>query len=466
MQTNLKRTLTRIAAILSRRIDRPATILSRVIILILIGIFIGQEFPPPGEPATQIARAVGDQGFDFVQWEGDGLAEKITQVGVPIQNYLDEQQQVQFVLDYMDRTHQWLVLENKISNLYATVPVTESAAATLDLRSQRDELRNQIEQQRPTVESILQQQVASVLSDQGFAVGGEVLPPVAARISPLPYILIISARDNINRLDSIGLQTGLNVDQAEYLETKVLSDTNQSALVVPIGGLAAYPAMILETSDLTWLLQTISHEWTHNWLYLRPLGYSYLADDNGEIRTINETTASIVGDEVGLQVMRRYYLDRLKHDHPDLVEPQPLVIPTPDGSPAPNRSSDPNQFNFSATMHATRIHVDALLADARSLEAQNQLDQANTKISKAEQYMEQQRQLINSHGYRIRKINQAYFAFYGAYADQPGASGSDTVGPNVIAMRVYSPNLRAFLDRMSTILTLDQLKQAVEELKP
>lgn len=27
--------------------------------------------------------------------------------------------------------------------------------------------------------------------------------------------------------------------------------------------------------------------------------------------------------------------------------------------------------------------------------------------------MEAQRQLINSNGYRIRKINQAYFAFYG-----------------------------------------------------
>jgi hypothetical protein len=455
MKTKLKQTIT-----------QTTKVLSRLLVLILIGIAIGQEYPPPGEPSTQISRAIGNQFFDFVQWESQTIAEKISQNAVPIQNYLSDQEQAQFVLDYMDRTHQWLVLENKISDVYATVPVTQSAAATADLRSQRDELRRQIEQQRPTAEAILQQQIASVLNDQGFAVGGEVAPPVAARISPLPYILIVSARDEIRRIDSLGLQAGLNVDQAERLEEKVLSDTQRSALVVPIGGLAAYPTMILETSDLTWLLQTFAHEWTHNWLELRPLGYSYLGAENGEIRTINETTASIAGDEVGLQVMRRYYLDRLKRDHPDLVEPQPLAIPNPDGLPVPDRPTDPNQFNFSATMHATRVHVDELLTEARAFNAQNQIDQAEAKIVEAEQYMEQQRQLINSHGYRIRKINQAYFAFYGAYADQPGAAGSDPIGPNVIALRVYSPTLHAFLDRISSVLTLDALKQAVEELKP
>jgi hypothetical protein len=33
-------------------------------------------------------------------------------------------------------------------------------------------------------------------------------------------------------------------------------------------------------------------------------------------------------------------------------------------------------------------------------------------------------------------------------------------------LRVYSPNLRAFLDRVSSVLSLADLKQAVEALKP
>jgi hypothetical protein len=36
----------------------------------------------------------------------------------------------------------------------------------------------------------------------------------------------------------------------------------------------------------------------HNWLYLRPLGYSYLADSH-VVRTINETVANLSGNELG-----------------------------------------------------------------------------------------------------------------------------------------------------------------------
>ena len=67
-------------------------------------------------------------------------------------------------------------------------------------------------------------------------------------------------------------------------------------------------------------------------------------------------------------------------------------------------------------MHKTRVHVDELLAEG--------------KIDEAEAYMEQRRQIFVQNGYYIRRLNQAYFAFYGAYADVPGgAAGEDPVGP-------------------------------------
>ncbi len=62
-----------------------------------------------------------------------------------------------------------------------------------------------------------------------------------------------------------------------------------------------------------------------------------------------------------------------------------------------------------------------MLAEARRLKAAGQPGEAQAKIVEAENYMEERRQFINSHGYGIRKLNQAFFAFYGAYADQPGA---------------------------------------------
>jgi hypothetical protein len=255
------------------------------------------------------------------------------------------------------------------------------------------------------------------------------------------------------------------VEIADRIETQVLSTTNQAGLVVPIGGLAAYPTMIEETGDTLWLMQTIAHEWTHNWLYLRPLGYSYLAD-SPNIRTINETVANLSGGELGLKVMRRYYLETLKKEHPDLVEPKPLVAPDLNPSTQPPPQRDLNEFSYNTALYETRVKVEEMLAAARQLKAAGKPAEAEAKIIEAENYMEERRQFINSHGYNIRKLNQAFFAFYGAYADRPGgAAGSDPTGPSVVALRAYSSSLRQFLDRVSSVLTLEDLQKAVAEFK-
>jgi hypothetical protein len=101
-------------------------------------------------------------------------------------------------------------------------------------------------------------------------------------------------------------------------------------------------------------------------------------------------------------------------------------------------------------MHTTRVKVDELLAEG--------------KIEEAEAYMEQRRQLFWENGYNIRKLNQAYFAFHGAYADEPlGAAGEDPVGAAVRALRAQSPSLTQFLNKISLMTSFEQLKQAVEQ---
>ena len=85
-------------------------------------------------------------------------------------------------------------------------------------------------------------------------------------------------------------------------------------------------------------------------------------------------------------------------------------------------------------MHITRVHVDELLAAG--------------KVTEAETFMEQRRLFFWENGYAIRKLNQAYFAFYGAYADVPGgAAGEDPVGPAVRALRAQSASLTVFLKK-------------------
>jgi hypothetical protein len=99
-------------------------------------------------------------------------------------------------------------------------------------------------------------------------------------------------------------------------------------------------------------------------------------------------------------------------------------------------------------MHTTRIHVDELLAAG--------------KIEEAEAYMEQRRKVFWDNGYPIRKLNQAYFAFYGAYADVPGgAAGEDPVGPAVRALRAQSGSLTKFLESISKMTSFQQLQDAL-----
>jgi hypothetical protein len=42
------------------------------------------------------------------------------------------------------------------------------------------------------------------------------------------------------------------------------------------------------------------------------------------------------------------------------------------------------------------------------------------KVELAEEFMEERRQFFWKKGYHIRKLNQAYFAFHGAYAGRRG----------------------------------------------
>jgi hypothetical protein len=218
------------------------------------------------------------------------------------------------------------------------------------------------------------------------------------------------------------------------LENNVDGNLDVSSLVVPVGGIGSYPTMIERTTALDWLSNTIAHEWTHNWLTMRPLGLNY--ETSPELRTMNETTASISGTEISLIVLKKYY--------PDIAPEYAIQTRAVSQPLSPAKSN----FDFRVEMHTTRVHVDELLAAG--------------KITEAETYMDQRRHIFWDNGYPIRKLNQAYFAFYGAYADVPGgAAGEDPVGPAVRALRGQSSSLTAFLKTIAQMSSFQQLKDAL-----
>lgn len=424
------------------------------VLLIIVGLVITREYEPPGAFAPAVNRLIVSNAFDFVGWEAGALAAKGALALVPAPDYLGEPQRKSIVLDYIDRVGRSEALQDEIDSLYADPKVADPAAASARQRQELARLRAQQTSQQTTVETILEEQIATMLSAQGFALGGQVLPPVKFRLTPLPQMLIISPRDEIYQKDAFPLVAGLTTDRAEAIERDIDQRFGVSSLVQPIGGLGFYPAMMLETTSLDWMIHAAAHEWTHNWLELRPLGQSYL--QSPEARTMNETTAVLVEKEVGEMAVRRFY--------PELAPPpRPTPTPGPALMPAPTPTRDPNRFDFRAEMRITRIEVDRLLAESRKAKAAGDLATAAARINQAEEYMRQRRVFFSEHGYAFRKLNQAYFAFHGAYADQPGAAGEDPVGPAVKRLRDRSPSLKAFLDTMAPMTTFAELKRALGE---
>ena len=75
--------------------------------------------------------------------------------------------------------------------------------------------------------------------------------------------------------------------------------------------------------------------------------------------------------------------------------------------------------------------------------------------------MEARRHVFVDHGYAIRRLNQAYFAFYGAYADTPGERGEDPVGPAVEAFFAKCPDVGAFIRAIAAVTSFAQLQEMI-----
>ena len=105
-------------------------------------------------------------------------------------------------------------------------------------------------------------------------------------------------------------------------------------------------------------------------------------------------------------------------------------------------------YGFAIDKHHTQFGDDPQFEDVAKL---------------AEQYMELRRLFFWDNGYRIRKLNQAYFAFYGAYADTPGgAAGDDPVAAAVRALFDQSDSVADFIRTISWMSSFEELEGYLE----
>ena len=401
----------------------------------MMAILLGASTVPVSDELARLRSFTRTLEFDYVSWTLDALGVKFGQIALGTAGYLPVDDRSNTVLSELDLINQINQVESKLNDIYADPDISDPKAASADLRRQLSDLQAQRHQLEPVAESILQEQVSDIAAEVGLTFAGQALPPVLFHITPPPDALIISPRDVIRQDYNISILPDISVDQMDTLENQVDQSLNVSSLVVGIGGIGLYPTMVEQTTDINALAEVVTHEWGHNYLTLRPLGVSY--ENSPELRTMNETVASIAGKELGRALVQKYY--------PDYLPPEAPPMPAVTDSEQP---STPPAFNFNDEMHLTRVNTDKLLSDG--------------SIDAAETYMELRRQYLWAHGYHIRKLNQAYFAFYGAYADQPaGAAGADPVGAAVRLLREKSSSLADFINRIAWMWNFDQLREAV-----
>jgi hypothetical protein len=293
--------------------------------------------------------------------------------------------------------------------------------------AQIEELRQRTKDMQTDVEETIESEISAVLVQEGFSSRiGVIFPPVDTVFAASPGALIISPRDRIAQISSTLLKPGLSREVRNELEDLIFREDGVSALVVSTGGVATYPSVVSASGSLRDALVISAHEWLHHWFFFQPLGQHFW--DNADMTTLNETAASIGGEIIG--------------DRAFTAMTGELVSREPDSA---DETADPDAFGFTEVMRETRLTAEDLLAEG--------------KIEEAEEYMEEQRQLIADNGIFIRKINQAFFAFHGSYAT--GAGSVSPIGDQLEELRDETNSLGRFL---KTVAEFDRLEDLPDHL--
>jgi hypothetical protein len=379
---------------------------------------------------------VQEWDWDLVGWMASAIGEKVTAgISQPVRGVSGETSRL-LVEEYLARAYAIGRIEQAMDDLFATADGLRDRHL-IQLENELKLLRGQQELFRPAVEQILEQQVGHEVVREGINLGNSAFPPVLFTFSEPPRKLVVSPRHRIETIYYSMLQPTLPPDERAAIESEIDAQQDLRAYVASIGGLGAYPALVLDQAPLEWVLSTVAHEWTHNYLTLFPLGINY--NQTAELTILNETVADIVGDEIGARVLHTFYPPSPPGEDEEAVDD--AVAPA---APVPAADEEP-AFDFRAEMQQTRETVDLFLAYDR--------------IEDAEAYMEMRRHLFLENGYNLRRLNQAYFAFHGSYGTGPAASSP--IGPKLERLRDLVPDLRTFLETVRWFTSEADLDRAL-----
>ena len=366
--------------------------------------------------------------FSITEWESKAIPEEISNWLLGGQEEIGDE--IRVVTEY------FAAIE-RIKNLKSEIGAANADSGEGDLNYLQTELNGLQERKRASagmVEKIIEKQIRDTLTELGIfnplAESEFGFPPVNFKLEKPPHLLVISPRDKIESMREITLKPSTVLAEIEDIEGRI-DDLDVSSLVVELGGLGAtYPTFVTDEAKLKFTIEITTEEWLHQYLVFKPLGFRYLLDLTGlsrdyEIATMNETLAGMVSKEIGSIVYEKYYPEN--------------------ENGADQSQAAESEFDFDREMREIRKTVDAYLAQG--------------EIKQAEEFMEQKRQYLASMGHYIRKLNQAYFAFHGTYADKPAFISP--IGVELKQLRSQSDSLKDFLNTVAAMTSRQDLADSV-----
>ena len=398
---------------MKNRIVVAGTLILLLPVLLLVGFMPGKDLDSRLKPIVKPYR------FSLAGWEAQAIPGEVKQLIAPRRD--GGQDEIAVVTGYFALTERikTLKLSNQPDSFLEINRLQEQKAGRAD-----------------NVTGILEKQISETLAELGiFNTAGRLpvgFPPVNFKLETPPNLLVISPRDSIEPLRKITLQSALGSKDIAEIESRA-DGLGVSSLVVELGGLGAtYPTLVTDEASLPWVVEAGVHEWLHQYLTFRPLGFAYVLDLTGlhrdyDVAVMNETLADILGKEIGEMVYEKYYA------------PHPAGVVSRDPVAAP-------EFDFDRAMREIRRTVDGYLARG--------------EIEMAENFMKESRDSLAAKGYNIRKLNQAYFAFYGTYSDSPASI--NPIGAELRELRAKSASPKDFLERASVLTTRQQLQQSIK----